>query len=147
VNRHTTGCRGKTAKPAYLASGELRAEESIAPDPARDSARWDGKTPSNAVGPLTAPSGHLPTLAVLLRMLPSRPGRRQGRRRGHDEDEGEQRAAVAQPGSKPEAVERLIRAFVIGICRRRTKDADPEADERACRDRARRGDGAAGPLR
>jgi len=26
-------------KPAYLASGGLRAEESIAPDPARDSAR------------------------------------------------------------------------------------------------------------
>src|SRR4029434_1942320 len=93
VNRQTTGCRGKTAKPAYLASGGLRAEESIAPDPARDSARWDGKTPGHAMGPLTAPSGHLPTLAVLLRMLPSRPGRRQGRRRGLDEDEGEQQAA------------------------------------------------------
>ena len=83
----------ENCKPAYLASGGPRAEESIAPDPARDSARWDGKTPGNATGPLAAPSGHLPTLAVLLRMLPFRPGRRQGRRRGLDEDEGEQRAA------------------------------------------------------
>jgi hypothetical protein len=79
-------------KPAYLASGGLRAEESIAPDPARDCA-GDGKTPGNATGPLAAPSGHLPTLAVLMGMLPSRPERRQGRRRGLDEDEGEQRAA------------------------------------------------------
>jgi hypothetical protein len=75
--------RRDSKKPAYLASGGLRAEESIAPDPARDSARWDGKTPGNAMGPLAVPSGHLPTLAVLLRMLPSRPGRRQERRRVH----------------------------------------------------------------
>jgi hypothetical protein len=47
-------------------------------------------------------------------------------------------AAVPQPGSQPEAVENLVRAFVGGICRRRKKDADPDADQRACRDLARR---------
>jgi hypothetical protein len=37
-----------------------------------------------------------------------------------------------------EAVEKVIRAFVTGICRRRTMGASREADQRACRNLARR---------
>jgi hypothetical protein len=39
VNWQTTRMPWENCKPAYLASGGLRAEESIAPDLARDSAR------------------------------------------------------------------------------------------------------------
>jgi hypothetical protein len=39
VNRQTTRMPWGNCNRAYLASGGLRAEESIAPDPARDSAR------------------------------------------------------------------------------------------------------------
>ena len=61
------------------------------------------------MGPLTAPSGHLPTLAVLLRCCPRDPGVVKGAGAATTKMRVSN-AAVAQPGSRPEAVEKLIRA-------------------------------------
>jgi hypothetical protein len=41
-------------------------------------------------------------------------------------------------GDKLEAVEKLVRGFVVGVCRRRTRGTDAVADQRACRRLARR---------
>jgi hypothetical protein len=46
--------------------------------------------------------------------------------------------AVVQPGTKAQPVEKLVRSFVASICRRRTKEAHPDADRRACHTLARR---------